>query len=519
MNLCGLIERCALINGNSAAIIDGETRYSWRQARDRIARLGNGLTSLGCQEGDRVAILGLNSHRYFESIFAAPWAGGVMVPINIRLAAPEMVHCLSDSGTSILLVDDAFLPVAEEIAGQIDSLRHVVHMGDGARPGCSTHHEALIAENEPVDYAGRGPEDISGLYYTGGTTGLSKGVMLSHANQVINALQTRMAFSMDTDTKYLNVAPMFHAANMIGMLNATVAAATHVFIPAFTPEGVLKIVEQEKVSHSAMVPTMINMVFHDPDFDDYDLSSIRTLLYGGSPMAESVIARVTECLPKARMVQAYGLTETSPILTVLGPEYHTFEGPQAGKTRAAGQVVPGTELCIQDDDGNQCKSGVVGEVCTRGPNIMQGYWNLPEQTAEAMRGGWFHTGDGGYMDEDGFLYISDRMKDMIVTGAENVYSIEVENALFQHPSVESCAVIGIPSEQWGEEVHAVVILAEGHEASVDELIRHCHKLIAGYKCPRGITFRDEPLPLSGAGKILKRTLREPFWEGHDRQVN
>ncbi len=518
MNLCGLIERSALINGQSTAIVDGETRYSWRQARDRIASLAAGLRAMGCEDGDRIAILGLNSHRYFECIFAAPWAGGVMVPINIRLAPPEMLHCLNDSGTSILFVDDHFLPVAEKISGQIESLRHVVHMGDGDRSGCATSHEALIAGHDPVPYADRGPEDLSGLYYTGGTTGLSKGVMLSHANQVINALQTCRAFMMDTHSIYLNVAPMFHAANMIGMLNATMAASRHVFIPMFTPEGVLGVIEKERVTHGVMVPTMINMVFHAPGFDDYDLSSLETILYGGSPMAESVIARVREALPEARMIQAYGLTETSPILTSLGPEYHTFDGPRAGRTRSAGQVVPATELRIEDEDGNICAPGVVGEICTRGPNIMQGYWNLPGQTNDAMRGGWFHTGDGGYMDEEGFLFISDRMKDMIVTGAENVYSIEVENALYQHPAVESCAVIGIPSEQWGEEVHAVVVLADGHEADVEELIRHCHELIAGYKCPRGITFRAEPLPLSGAGKILKRELRAPFWEGQDRQV-
>lgn len=519
MNLCGLIERSALINGNSEAIVDGDVRYNWKQARDRIARLAAGLQAIGCREGDRVAILGLNSHRYYECIFASPWAGGVMVPINIRLAPPEMAYCLNDSGTSILFVDEAFLPVAEKIAGEVDSLKQVVLMGEGTHELCATSHEELVAGHAPMEPADRGPDDVSGLYYTGGTTGLSKGVMLSHANQVTNTLQTRMAFNMDKDSIYLNVAPMFHAANMIGMLNATMAASRHVFIPAFTPAGVLEIVQKERVSHAIMVPTMVNMMFHHPTIDDFDLSSIQTVLYGGSPMAESVIARVREQVPEARVIQAYGLTETSPILTVLESRYHTFEGPDAGRTRSAGQVVPATELCIQDDSGRLCEPGEVGEVCTRGPNIMMGYWNLPEQTAEAMRGGWFHTGDGGYLDEEGFLFISDRMKDMIVTGGENVYSIEVENALYKHPAVETCAVIGIPSEQWGEEVHAVVFLAEGQEGDAGELIRHCHELIAGYKCPRSISFSDEPLPLSGAGKILKRTLREPFWKGQDRQVS
>ena len=519
MNLCGLIERSAMINGDAEAIVDGDTRYTWRESRDRIARLASGLKSLGCETGDRIAILGLNSHRYFECIFASPWVGGVMVPINIRLAPPEMAYCLDNSGTSVLFVDETFLPVVEKIADQVESLREIVLMGEGESALCTASHEALITNSEPMEPVDQGPEDLSGLYYTGGTTGLSKGVMLSHANQVTNALQTRMAFDMGKDSIYLNVAPMFHAANMIGMLNATMAASRHVFVPMFTPDIVLETVQKENVSHAVMVPTMVNMVFHHPDIDDFDLSSIETVLYGGSPMAESVIARVKEQLPDARMIQAYGLTETSPILTVLEPRYHTFEGPNAGRTRAAGQVVPGTELCIQDDDGRMCATGEVGEVCAKGPNVMQGYWNMPDQTAEAMRDGWFHTGDGGYLDEEGFLFISDRMKDMIVSGGENVYSVEVENALYQHPAVETCAVIGIPSDKWGEEVHAVIYLAEDHEVSDQELIDHCHELIAGYKCPRSISYSAEPLPLSGAGKILKRTLREPFWEGKDRQVS
>ena len=518
MNLCGLIERSVKVNGGTTAIIDGEARHTWREARDRIARLAAGLREIGCREDDRVAILGLNSHRYYECIFAAPWAGGVMVPINIRLAPPEVAYCIQDSGTSILFVDEKFKPTVEACRGQIDGVRKIVFMGEAELAPEYLSHEALIADNDPMRPVERGPDDLSGLYYTGGTTGLSKGVMLSHANQVVNTLQTQLAFLMDAESTYLNVAPMFHAANMIGMLHATMAAGTHVFTPYFDPEVVLGTIEKESISHAVMVPTMINMVVHHPRFDDFDLSSLQVLFYGGSPMAEAVIARVRECLPRVKMVQAYGLTETSPILTLLPPKYHTFEGPHAGKTRSAGQVVPATELRILNESDRECGPGEVGEVCARGPNVMLGYWNKPDQTEEAMRDGWFHTGDGGYLDEDGFLFISDRMKDMIVSGGENVYSIEVENALFKHPAVASCAVIGIPSDKWGEQVHAVVILEEGQEATPEELMEHCHQLIAGFKCPRSISFRKDPLPLSGAGKVLKRELRAPFWEGRDRQV-
>lgn len=517
MNLMQLIERCAQINGSALATIDGPRRRTWTDTRDRIARLAAGFSQLGCEEGDRIGILALNSDRYFETIFAAPWAGGVMVPINIRLAPPEVEFWVSDSETKILCVDAAFAPMIEAVRNRLTCLQHVVYMGDDVPDGM-VGHETLIADNPPANPAARGGQDVSGLYYTGGTTGRSKGVMLSHDNQIINVLQVSHAFEMSPRSVYLNVAPMFHAANMIGLLSATLMAATHVFVAGFEPERTMQVINRHKVTHSVMVPTMINMLVHHPAIGDYDLSSLELILYGGSPMAESVMARVEEVLPEVRILQAYGQTETSPIITILYPEYHTFEGQYAGKTKSAGQTIPGTEVVIMDETGRVLETGQIGEVCARGPNIMQGYWKLPEQTAQTIRDGWIHTGDGGYLDEDGFLFISDRVKDMIVSGGENVYSIEVENALFKHPSVEACAVIGIPSEQWGEEVHAVVILAAGKQATAEELIRHCQQLIAGYKCPRSISFRDEPLPLSGAGKVLKRELREPFWVGHDRQV-
>lgn len=518
MNLMQLIDRCAQINGKSLATIDGKRRHTWLETRDRIARLAAGFRRLGCEDGDRIGILALNSDRYFEAIFATPWAGGVMVPINIRLAAPEVEFWMADSEAEILCVDEAFAPMVEAVRSRLGSLREVVYMSDGEVPDGMLSHEALVAGNQPMEPSSRGGEDISGLFYTGGTTGRSKGVMLSHANQVINTLQVAAAFEMKPWSIYLNVAPMFHAANMIGMLNATLVAATHVFAPRFEPELMMQLISGHKVSHSVCVPTMVNMLVHHPAVTDYDLSSLELLLYGGSPMAESVIARVDEVLPELRMVQGYGQTETSPMLTTLRPERHVFEGPLAGKTKSAGQAIPGTDLAIMDPEGRILGRGEIGEICARGPNIMQGYWNLPEQTAETIRDGWIHTGDGGYIDDEGFLFVSDRVKDMIVSGGENVYSIEVENALFKHPAVEAAAVIGIPSEQWGEEVHAVVVLAADHDATAEDLIIHCQQLIAGYKCPRSVTLRQEPLPLSGAGKVLKRELREPFWRGHERQV-
>ncbi|HMB59474.1 MAG TPA: long-chain-fatty-acid--CoA ligase [Xanthomonadales bacterium] len=518
MNLMQLIEHCAQTNGHALAVLDEQEGRTWVETRNRIACLAAGLQGLGCDDRDRVGILALNSSRYFEALFAIAWAGGVMVPINIRLAAPEVVFWLEDSGAKILCVDAAFAPMVATLRDRVGALEVIVYMGEGVIPDGMQSFESLIDDHSVVDPSGRGGEDLSGLFYTGGTTGRSKGVMLSHNNQVINALQTSRWFEMNHGSVYLNNAPMFHAANMIGMLNATLIGAAHVFAPRFDPELTMQLIEAHRVTHSVMVPTMINMLIHHPDIGNYDLSSLELLLYGGSPMAEAIIVRAEAVLPGLRMIQAYGQTETSPVLTLLGPERHVFSGPLAGKTRSAGQAVPCTDIVIMDENDGLLASGEIGEICARGPNIMRGYWNLPEQTAETVRDGWIHTGDSGYLDEDGFLFISDRVKDMIVSGGENIYSIEVENALYQHPAVEACAVIGIPSGKWGEKVHAVVILAEDQEADEQVLIAHCRELIAGFKCPRGISFRTEPMPLSGAGKILKRELREPFWKGLGRQV-
>lgn len=518
MNLMHLIERCAQINPHGPATIDGERRHTWVETRERIARLAAGFRRLGCRDGDRIAILALNSDRYFECLFAAPWAGAIMVPINIRLAAPEVEFWLADSQSRFLCLDAAFASLVAEVRPRLADLEHLVFMGDGEAPEGMLAYEELISSNAPVEPADRGGDQLSGLFYTGGTTGRSKGVMLSHDNQVINALQASATFEMKPWSIYMNIAPMFHAANMAGMLNATLAAACHLFVPRFEPELAMQLINTHGVTHTLIVPTMINMLVHHPAVSDYDLSSLKFLLYGGSPMSEAVIAQVQQVMPAARMVQAYGQTETSPILTLLQPEHHSFDGPFAGKTKSAGQALPGVILAIMDENGKQLDQGEVGEVCARGPNIMLGYWNLPEQTADSLRDGWMHTGDGGYLDEDGFLFISDRVKDMIVSGGENVYSIEVENALYQHPAVQSCAVVGIPSEQWGEEVHAVIVRKPGESVTTEELIKHCQSLIAGFKCPRSISFRTEALPLSGAGKILKRELRAPFWIGHGRQV-
>jgi long-chain acyl-CoA synthetase len=513
-----LVRRAAQNHGGVLATHDGDRSQTWAEFRERIARFAGGLHELGIGAGDRVAILALNSDRYMEFMFGVPWAGGVFVPVNTRLAPPEVVYWLNDSGSRVLLVDGNFAAVVATVRDQLDSLEHVVFIDDAeVAPGCLPYGELISAGAAPD--AGRGDDDLAGLFYTGGTTGRSKGVMLSHRNLVGNALQALPVLGSADGERTLHVAPMFHIADGCMCLMAAAMAHQNYILPAFEPLATMRAIEAHRIERTLMVPTMINMFVHHEQVEDHDLTSLGTVVYGASPMPEPVITRALEVMPDARFFQAYGQTEASPIITLLRSEYHTTEGEYAGKLKSAGRSVPGVDLAILDDDGNEVPCGTVGEVCAKGPNVMLGYRNLEEQTQAALKGGWLHTGDGGYLDEDGFLFIVDRVKDMIVSGGENVFSAEVESVIYQHPEVDQCAVVGIPSEKWGEQVHAIIVPKAGATPTEESIITFCREQIAGFKCPRSVTFRDEALPLSGAGKILKTELREPYWEGVDRAVN
>jgi long-chain acyl-CoA synthetase len=487
--------------------------------KDRVSRLAAGLKDLGIGTGDRVAILALNSHRYMESIFAIASCGAVVVPLNTRLAPPEIQFMLEDGGVRAVFADDDFIALTQSLQQELESLEHAIYMADAVERTNTLTYESLIQESEPIPAVPVDGHEMFGLFYTGGTTGRSKGVMLSNDNFMINALQTVAAYNMEEGKTYLHAAPMFHIADFIGMLMHLVRGGPHVFVPGFEPLTVMKVIEAEKVSWSLLIPAMIGMLVNHPDIGDYDLSCLEYVTYGGSPISEGVLAQTMKVLPHISLIQAYGQTETSPILTILGPEWHHKQDGHTSKISSAGRPVAGVELCIMNEDGQQLEIGETGEICARGPNIMLGYWQLPELSAETLRDGWLHTGDGGYLDEDGFLFVVDRVKDMIVSGGENVYSSEVESAISQFDGVVACAVIGIPHEQWGEQVHAEICMREGVEACKEDIVDHCRLLIAGFKCPKSIVFRTEPLPLSGAGKVLKRELRAPFWQGQERSVS
>jgi long-chain acyl-CoA synthetase len=518
MDITQGLRRAGQIKPNGTSTIFGERRRTWRETEARVARLAGGLRKLGLAAGDRAAILALNSDRYFEYLLAVPMAAGAVVPLNIRLAAPEIQYILQDSGTQILFVDDRFVPMLQALEGQMPSVCHIIYLGDGPPPAGMHGYEDLLAA-APVADALAGDDQLAGIFYTGGTTGKAKGVMLSHRNLVMNAANVIPAFGYDADTVYLHAGPMFHLADGASTLAVTIVGGVHVFVPAFDPANVLATVQRENVTHGLFVPTMINLLVNFPGIAGHDVSTLKRIAYGASPMPEAVLRKALEVLPGVKFAHAYGMTEAAPLVTALDPRYTTLEGPDAPRSKSCGRAGYLVEVRIADLEDREVPRGTVGEVQVRGPNVMLGYWNMPELTAQALRGGWYHSGDGGTMDEDGFVYIVDRLKDMIITGGENVYSAEVENAIAALDGVGEVAVIGIPDEKWGEAVHAIVVPRAGRTVTAEQVIAHCHTLIAGYKCPRGVSIRDEPMPLSGAGKILKTTLRAPYWAGRTKRVN
>jgi long-chain acyl-CoA synthetase len=493
-------------------------RRTWRELNARVARLATGLCELGLAPGDRVALLATNSDYYLEALYAIPWAGGIVVPINTRWSVPEIAYALDDAGVSLLLVDGHFVDQLPALGAAVARVPHTVLLGAADLPGIPAA-DTLIAAHPPRAEHGRQGDDVSGIFYTGGTTGRAKGVMLSHTNHVTNSLQLAAMMRLPSDLIYLHAAPMFHIADALCIYMVTSLGGRHVILPRFEAAAVCAAIESEGITDILLVPTMIQMLLDHLAQHAYDFDSLARLYYGASPIPEATLHRLFDALPRCIPTQLYGQTEAAPMLSVLEGRYHVKDGPDAGRLRSAGRAIPCIELRIVDELDREVPRGEVGEVVARGPNVMLGYWGMDTQTAETLRGGWLHTGDAAYMDGEGFIYISDRLKDMIISGGENVYSTEVENAIYLYPDVAQCAVIGVPDEKWGERVHAIVVPKPGAARDADALIAHCRALIADFKCPRTVTFRDEPLPLSGAGKILKTELRQPYWTGRSRRVN
>jgi len=517
MKLTQPLHRMAYSQPEAAAVLLADGRLqTWSQTIQRVSRLAAGLRALGLVEGMPVGILAGNSHRYFEYYLAVWWAGAVVLPLNSRWSAAENIYAVKDAGARMLLISREFVPQAIEIQHAVPAVTNLIYVGDDAPPAGWSAYESLIESSTPIEDHCLTGEALAGIYYTGGTTGKPKGVLLPQRALWITSLTFSGQFRMDASTRYLHVAPMFHLADGAGGLATCMAGGAHAFCPSFSPANFMRCVEENLVTHTILVPTMLGMLLDDPAFDAHKLRSLRTLIYGASPMPEGVLCKAMAALPGLSFVQVYGQTEMAALISVLTPENHVPGVPQL---RSAGRVAPGLQIRIVDPEGKDVRQGEVGEVVATSPGIMVGYWNKPEETAAALRDGWVHTGDAAFLDGEGFLHIVDRLKDMIVTGGENVFSAEVESAISTHPGVAQVAVFGIPSAEWGEAVHAVVVPREGARLSEEDVVKHCAALIANYKRPKSVTIRSEQLPVSGAGKILKQELRQPFWAGRERSVN
>ncbi|MFI5308052.1 MAG: AMP-binding protein [Polyangiales bacterium] len=500
-------------HADEVGFIDGAYRGTYAQHLDRVQRLCAVLKTLGVGKTDRFAVMALNSHCFLELYDAAFLGAGIVNPLNLRLAPKELEYILRDSGTKVCFTDAAFAPLIAQVRAAA-GLEQVVLIGSADVPHDHKLEHLLEAVSPKL------PEDPDEsdpvvLMYTGGTTGLPKGVLTDQRAQMLNYYHAGMTWPFGEGLVYLHQTPMFHAASMVAVLSVPLGG-TSVFVPAFDPVKVPALIAEHQVQMTVMVPTMIGMTLNHPQFKPEQLGSLENLTYGASPMPLALLQRLRELYPKLDLSQGYGMTEACSVLTALMPEDHRKGGELL---RSAGRALPGVALSIQDEDGNPLPPGHTGEVCARAGSFMREYWKKPDATEEVFRNGWYHTGDAGYLDAQGYLYLVDRVKDMIVTGGENVYSTEVENAIASHPAVQQVAVIGIPDDTWGEAVHAIVVLHAGKSATEAELIAHARESIAGYKVPKGIDFRSQPLPLSGAMKVLKRELRAPYWEGKQRRVN
>jgi acyl-CoA synthetase (AMP-forming)/AMP-acid ligase II len=492
-----------------------DDQLTWAMLQDQSRRVASALVRDGVRPGSRVAYLGKNGLPFFPYLFGCALAGAVAMPLNWRLAPREIAAILDDGEAAVVLVDDELTALFEQVERDLTRPATVVTLADE-----HSRWQALRSWLGPAEDPGArpAPDDVALQLYTSGTTGRPKGAVLTQRAADANLTQIRTALSLHHTTRNLLTSPMFHTASAVNLFAGWAAGLTAYMIIDFDADGCARFIDDEKITMVSLAPAMIQaMLVGSTALRERRFDALRTVLYGASAINEATLRQILEVF-HADFYQAYGQTEATALLTMLGPEDHrrALDGDPA-LLRSAGRPVVGVELRVTDTDGADCPPGTVGEILARGPQVMSGYWNLPEVSEHALAGGWLHTGDAGYFDDDGYLYICDRVKDMIVSGAENVFPKEIEDVIYQLDGVAEAAVIGVPSQRWGETVKAVVVSRPGAMLTEDEVIAWCRGRLAGYKCPRSVDLVDE-LPRNAAGKVLKRVLREPYWLGEARQV-
>jgi acyl-CoA synthetase (AMP-forming)/AMP-acid ligase II len=519
MNVGSFLAQSARLYPNHLAVAQGRKRLTYRQFNARCNRLANALHRLGVRPGENVALLQYNCPEMLETLFACFKAGFGAVPINFRLHPEEYAYIINHSEAKAVVLTGEFNEAVLEIRDRIPEVRHLITVS-GAKDELLGYERLLSDESDRWNNAETMPESVAWLFYTSGTTGKPKGAMLTHRNLLAMTLTYYADYSLlGTNDAILHAAPLSHGSGLYALPNIAKGAVNAILeSKSFDPEEVLKTIERSRITNMFAAPTMTKLLIDCPAIDKYNFSSMKNFVYGGGPThvedLKEAIERLGPCL-----TQLYGLGETPMTVTYLPHEDHVLEGTDKQMKRLAAAGIPrtGVEVKIFDPNDQEVAVGEMGEVVARSDVVMKGYWRDPEATAETLRNGWLHTGDLGYMDEDGYLYLMDRSKDMIVSGGENIYPREIEEVIIRHPAIREVAVIGVPDPKWGEAVKAVVSMAPGASITEEELIAFCKDHIASYKKPKSFDFVDE-LPKNNYGKIMKRELRARYWEGRKRHV-
>lgn len=500
------------------AVVDGERSLTYLQIGEHAGALARFLSAHGIQSGDCISILEVNSHMFLESYYAAAGMGAILSPLNFRLSPREIAFILNDSGARWLLAGTQFAALVKDTLAEKTPLEGILWLGkapDVSTGLLSRDYETVIktpaGQFSPVSIQ---EDQVAHLYYTSGTTGKPKGVMLTHKNVCLHALATIAELKLVDSDVWGHIAPMFHLADAWATFAVTWVGGRHVMVGQFGAEAVMAAIEKERITLSNLIPTMLNLVIKHPQVETHDFSSLRTILSGGAPIAPELVRKIIDVLG-CDYIQTYGMTETSPYLTlsILKEHLHHLPPEEQFKYKAkTGRPLMAVELKVVDENGEPVAPDdqQVGEIWVRGDTITPGYWNRPEATAEAFHQGWLRTGDLAVVDSEGYVNIVDRKKDMIISGGENIYSTEVENVLYMHPKVLEAAAFGVPDEKWGEAVKAAVVLKPDQTATAEEIIHFCKEHIASYKAPKSIDFLNE-IPKTGSGKLFKKALRDPYW--------
>jgi len=502
---------------NAISLVLGDRTLTWAQLLSRSSQVAQGLRRAGVKAQDRVAFLDKNGIEHFEVFYGCSLLNAVSVDVNWRLAAPEVAFIVNDSEAEVFVVGQEFVPVLDAIINDLKKVKTVVVIG--GHPSHNDYERWVSAQSAVDPKVPTKPSDIAFQLYSSGTTGRPKGVMLTNDNFFALLPAAREIWGMSEKTVNLVAMPLFHIGGGGWATAGQYAGARSIIMRDIDPSAMLTLIEKHRITHAFMVPALLQFALIMPNIGTTDFSSLKLIAYGASPISEAVLEGSINAF-KCPFMQVYGLTETTGVVTVLPPEDHDLSSANKGRLRSCGKPFTGVEIRIVDSDtGKDVPLGEVGEIWIRSRQIMKGYWNMPEETAKSiLKSGWFRSGDAGYFDKDGYVYIFDRVKDMIVSGGENVYPAEVENALMAHPAIADVAVIGVPDEKWGEVPMALVVRKPDVQVTEEEIVTFARQRLAGFKTPKTVGWVDS-LPRNPSGKILKKILREPYWVGHTRRVN